>query len=53
LNEVANVTGGGSISVQGWSKNYGDRAMYTSYKQDLRRRINALLRNQLTGVNAV
>jgi hypothetical protein len=50
LNEIGNRTGGGSISIQGFSKNYGDRAKWTSFKKDLTRRAYSLLRSFLTGI---
>lgn len=50
LNEIGNRTGGGSISIQGFSKNYGDRAKWTSFKQDLTRSAYSLLRSFLTGI---
>lgn len=43
-------SGGGGISVQGYSKNYGDRGKYTDYRNELERWADSLLRPFVMGI---
>lgn len=42
--------GGGSLGVQGFNKNYGDRGKYTDYRNELERWADSLLRGYVMGV---
>lgn len=48
LGQLADRTGGGSLSVQGFSRNYGNRGKYTNVRNDLSRAAMAILRNYMT-----
>lgn len=50
LNEIGNRTGGGSLSIQGFSRNWGERGKWTSFKNDLTRQALSLLRKYTTGI---
>lgn len=52
LGAVANRTGGGSLSVSGWSRNYGSRGKFAEARNDLARQAMAILRGYMTGVTA-
>lgn len=43
-------TGGGSLTVQGFSRNFGDRGKYQDIRNDLKRQGMSLLRKYMTGV---
>lgn len=43
-------TGGGSLSTQGYSRNFGERGKYTDVRNDLDRMAYALLRRYFTGM---
>lgn len=50
LGFVGARTGGGSISVQGFSRNFGERGKYQDVRNDLKRDAMALLKNYMTTV---
>ena len=43
-------TGGGSISTQGYSRNYGSRGMFQDIRNDLARQAHFILNNYATGI---
>jgi hypothetical protein len=43
-------TGGGPLSVQGYTKNYGSRGMFQDIRNDLKRQATAILNKYRTGV---
>jgi len=47
---IGTRSGGGSLSVQGYSKNYGQRGKYTEYRDELEKWAYAILRNYVTGM---
>jgi hypothetical protein len=49
LGHVADQTGGGSLSVQNYSRDYGTRGRYSNIRNSLARRGLALLRKYMTG----
>jgi len=49
LGHIADQTGGGSVSLQGYSHDHGNRGMYTNIRNSLARRAYALLRPYMTG----
>jgi hypothetical protein len=49
LGHVADQTGGGSLSVQNYSRDYGSRGRYSNIRNSLARRGLALLRKYMTG----
>jgi len=51
LGHVADMTGGGSLSTNGYSKDYGKRGRYTNARNSLARRAHAILRKYMTGTN--
>lgn len=50
LGQLANRTGGGSLNVQGFGRNYGDRGKYTNIRNDLSRWAKDILKSYKTGV---
>lgn len=52
LGHIASRTGGGNVSVQAFSRQYGDRGKFSSIRNDLARDAISLLREYLTGVTA-
>lgn len=50
LGYVGARTGGGSISVQGFSRNFGDRGRYQDIRNDLKRQAMALLKQYTSAV---
>lgn len=50
LGQLANRTGGGDISTQGWSRSWGGRSKYTHERNDLRRQAIEIIRGYMTGV---
>lgn len=50
LGLVSSRTGGGSLSVSGWSRNHGSRGKFTDARNDLARQALSLLRKYMTGV---
>jgi hypothetical protein len=49
LGHVADQTGGGGLTVQGYGRDYGRRGRYTNVRNSLARRGYALLRKYMTG----
>jgi hypothetical protein len=49
LGHIAGKLGGGNISVQGFSPNYGENGKYTQPRKDLAKTAAALLRAYMTG----
>lgn len=50
LGLIANRTGGGDLSVQGWNRSFGDRGKYTHIRNELARDAYAILHDHMTGV---
>lgn len=50
LGFVGARTGGGSITVQGFSRNFGNRGKYQDIRNDLKREARAILKKYMTGV---
>lgn len=50
LTQIANRTGGGGLTVQGYSRNYGDRGRYDNIRSELARSAMALLNPYFTGI---
>jgi hypothetical protein len=50
LAQIGARSGGGSLSVQGYSKNYGSRGKYTDYRNELERYAHAILRRYVMGL---
>lgn len=50
LGQIASRTGGGSIGLQSWNKNYGERGKYTSMRDDLKRQAFSIINQYKTGV---
>ena len=48
LGQIADRTGGGSLSVQGFSRNHGARGKYTNVRNDMSRAAMAILRDYMT-----
>jgi len=49
LGHIADMTGGGGLSIQGYSRDYGQRGRYSNLRNSLTRRALALLRPYMTG----
>jgi len=49
LGIIADQTGGGSVSLQGYSHDHGKRGLYTNLRNSLARKAYALLRVYMTG----
>jgi len=49
LGQIADQTGGGSLTVQGYSRDYGKRGRYTNYRNQLARSGYSLLKPYITG----
>jgi len=49
LGHVADMTGGGSLSTNGYSRDYGKRGRYTNARNSLARRAHALLHQYMSG----
>lgn len=47
---VADQTGGGALSVQSWSRTWGDKGMYTNIRQKLAMEAYSIIRRYVTGV---
>ena len=52
LGHIASRTGGGSLSVQAFSRQYGNRGKFSDMRNELARDGVALLREYITGVTA-
>lgn len=52
LGHIAGKLGGGNISTQGFSPNYGENGKYTQPRKDLVKTANALLRAYMTGAGS-
>ena len=50
LGLIANRTGGGDLSVQGWNRSFGTRGKYTHIRNELARDAYAILHDHMTGV---
>ena len=50
LGQIADFTGGGSLTTQGYSRTFGKRGKYTDIRNSLARRAYALLREEMTGM---
>ncbi len=50
LGQIESHTGGGSLSVQGWNRNFGNRGKYTNARNDLARLGMTILKDRMTGV---
>jgi hypothetical protein len=50
LGQIGARTGGGSISLQGWGRNFGDRGRYTDIRNDLARMAHSILSKYSTRV---
>ena len=50
LGIIANRTGGGDLSIQGWSRSFGSRGKYTNIRNELARDAYASLHDHMTGV---
>jgi hypothetical protein len=48
---IGSRSGGGSLSVQGYTKNYGQRGKYTDYINELERWGDGILRNYVMGMS--
>jgi hypothetical protein len=48
---VGSRSGGGSLSVQGYTKNYGERGKYTDYINELERWADSILRSYVMGLS--
>lgn len=49
LGQVADQTGGGGLSIQGYSRDYGSRGRYSNLRNSLARRAYGLLRKYMSG----
>jgi len=52
LGHIANRTGGGTISIQAFSRNYGSRGKFSDIRNELARDGHAIMRKYMTGVTA-
>ncbi len=52
LTQVANFTGGGNLSAQGYSRDFGKNGRYTDLRSSLVHRAYALLRNYASGAGS-
>ena len=50
LGQIADRTGGGNLSTQGWNRNWGERGKYTNIRNDFARKGLAAMQNYMTGV---
>ena len=50
LGNIANRTGGGNVSTQGFNRNFGERGKYTMMRDDLKRQAYALLAKYTRGI---
>lgn len=50
LGQIADRTGGGNISTQGWNRNWGERGKYTNIRNDLARKGLVAMQEYMTGV---
>lgn len=50
LSRAANITGGGDVSVQSYSRNFGQGGKWSSYRNELVRSAHAIMRLHMTGV---
>jgi hypothetical protein len=50
LAQIGARTGGGSLSGQGFNRQYGNRGKYTDYRNELERWAHSLLRPYVTGI---
>lgn len=52
LGTIANQGGGGSLSVQAWSRDYGDKGKWTNARNDLARTYKSIIKRYSTGVQS-
>ena len=50
LAHIGSRTGGGALSVQSYSRQYGSRGKYTDIRNDIARELMSILKPRLTGV---
>jgi len=52
LGTIANQGGGGSLSVQAWSRDFGDKGKWTNARNDLARTYKSIIKRYSTGVQS-
>lgn len=50
LGQIADRTGGGNLSTQGWNRDWGERGKYTNYRNELAYKGLAAMQEYMTGV---